>query len=177
MNLTLDRTRKSCYNTPCSCGLSSSGRAPPCQGGGSEFEPRSPLQTETGHPIWMPCFFVRRKELTASIRARCTHQIRGEAGLLRRPHKLHILRHCLKGSALLIPLLVLSPPKTLCWFSAGNPVEKAIRGMPGSEFEPRSPLRVGASFVSPAPTFYKSQSALTPLLLLSESQSLRWVAI
>ena len=26
------------------CGLSSSGRAPPCQGGGSEFEPRSPLQ-------------------------------------------------------------------------------------------------------------------------------------
>ena len=25
------------------CGLSSSGRAPPCQGGGSEFEPRKPL--------------------------------------------------------------------------------------------------------------------------------------
>ena len=27
------------------CGLSSSGRAPPCQGGGSEFEPRHPLHT------------------------------------------------------------------------------------------------------------------------------------
>ena len=27
------------------CGRSSSGRAPPCQGGGSEFEPRRPLQT------------------------------------------------------------------------------------------------------------------------------------
>ena len=26
------------------CGSSSSGRAPPCQGGGSEFEPRHPLQ-------------------------------------------------------------------------------------------------------------------------------------
>ena len=26
------------------CGCSSSGRAPPCQGGGSEFEPRQPLQ-------------------------------------------------------------------------------------------------------------------------------------
>ena len=26
------------------CGFSSSGRAPPCQGGGSEFEPRHPLQ-------------------------------------------------------------------------------------------------------------------------------------
>ena len=29
------------------CGHSSSGRAPPCQGGGSEFEPRCPLQKET----------------------------------------------------------------------------------------------------------------------------------
>ncbi len=28
------------------CGSSSSGRAPPCQGGGSEFEPRLPLQTK-----------------------------------------------------------------------------------------------------------------------------------
>ena len=27
------------------CGCSSSGRAPPCQGGGSEFEPRHPLHT------------------------------------------------------------------------------------------------------------------------------------
>ena len=30
-------------------GLSSSGRAPPCQGGGSEFEPRSPLQIHCPH--------------------------------------------------------------------------------------------------------------------------------
>ncbi len=29
------------------CGCSSSGRAPPCQGGGSEFEPRHPLQKIT----------------------------------------------------------------------------------------------------------------------------------
>ena len=29
------------------CGFSSSGRAPPCQGGGSEFEPRNPLHTAT----------------------------------------------------------------------------------------------------------------------------------
>ena len=29
------------------CGFSSSGRAPPCQGGGSEFEPRRPLQKIT----------------------------------------------------------------------------------------------------------------------------------
>ena len=32
------------------CGCSSSGRAPPCQGGGSEFEPRHPLQTKKGVP-------------------------------------------------------------------------------------------------------------------------------
>ena len=32
------------------CGCSSSGRAPPCQGGGSEFEPRHPLHFPiTGH--------------------------------------------------------------------------------------------------------------------------------
>ena len=29
------------------CGFSSSGRAPPCQGGGSEFEPRNPLHMAT----------------------------------------------------------------------------------------------------------------------------------
>ena len=29
------------------CGFSSSGRAPPCQGGGSEFEPRNPLHKKS----------------------------------------------------------------------------------------------------------------------------------
>ena len=33
------------------CGFSSSGRAPPCQGGGSEFEPRNPLQTNPLLPV------------------------------------------------------------------------------------------------------------------------------
>ena len=32
------------YNLSCVCGRSSSGRARPCQGRGSEFEPRRPLQ-------------------------------------------------------------------------------------------------------------------------------------
>ena len=32
------------------CGCSSSGRAPPCQGGGSEFEPRHPLQETRPFP-------------------------------------------------------------------------------------------------------------------------------
>ena len=34
------------------CGHSSSGRAPPCQGGGSEFEPRRPLQTNSKEPVY-----------------------------------------------------------------------------------------------------------------------------
>ena len=38
------------------CGRSSSGRAPPCQGGGSEFEPRRPLQTNSGNRLQKPVF-------------------------------------------------------------------------------------------------------------------------
>ena len=42
------------------CGCSSSGRAPPCQGGGSEFEPRQPLQ-KTKHRLSVDAFcFIRR---------------------------------------------------------------------------------------------------------------------
>ena len=39
------------------CGCSSSGRAPPCQGGGSEFEPRHPLQTDKER-VCVP-YFIR----------------------------------------------------------------------------------------------------------------------
>ena len=47
------------------CGCSSSGRAPPCQGGGSEFEPRHPLQKErstarTPFGIWYHSQVVRQ---------------------------------------------------------------------------------------------------------------------
>ena len=41
------------------CGRSSSGRAPPCQGGGSEFEPRCPLQKKPGRQFLMSWLFVR----------------------------------------------------------------------------------------------------------------------
>ena len=42
------------------CGCSSSGRAPPCQGGGSEFEPRQPLQ-KIKHRLSVDAFcFIRR---------------------------------------------------------------------------------------------------------------------
>ena len=38
------------------CGCSSSGRAPPCQGGGSEFEPRHPLQSNKIGTLSVPVF-------------------------------------------------------------------------------------------------------------------------
>ena len=43
------------YNRPCVCGRSSSGRARPCQGRGSEFEPRRPLQKRKT-PTWVSFF-------------------------------------------------------------------------------------------------------------------------
>ncbi len=46
------------------CGCSSSGRAPPCQGGGSEFEPRHPLQTLQAISLatffYSPCYLALR---------------------------------------------------------------------------------------------------------------------
>ena len=41
------------------CGCSSSGRAPPCQGGGSEFEPRHPLHKNKDHPNGWSFVFIR----------------------------------------------------------------------------------------------------------------------
>ena len=41
---------RSLYKENAICGRSSSGRAPPCQGGGSEFEPRRPLQQNSKVP-------------------------------------------------------------------------------------------------------------------------------
>ena len=40
------------------CGCSSSGRAPPCQGGGSEFEPRHPLQQKSSKLLAWSFFAV-----------------------------------------------------------------------------------------------------------------------
>ena len=49
--------------------------------------------------------------------------------------------------------------------------------LPVQEFESLHLRHVGASFVSLAPTYFISQSALTPLLLLSKSNPLRWASI
>ena len=61
-------------------GHSSSGRAPPCQGGGSEFEPRCPLQRETGHPVWMSCFLAEGELDTSTPTREARFQSEGGQG-------------------------------------------------------------------------------------------------
>ena len=67
----VDKRRVFCYNLPCVCGRSSSGRARPCQGRGSEFEPRRPLQKETPSVRMVFSFWnaAGRLELAASTGA------------------------------------------------------------------------------------------------------------
>lgn len=96
---------------------------------------------QKSHPsVWMGDFFTAWFESSNSLpplqHAKRVLNQGGPVGFLRRPHKFHIPRHCLKGSALFIPLFVLSPPKTLRWFSVGHPMNGNSRDA-GSEFEPR----------------------------------------
>ena len=51
------------YNTFCKCGFSSSGRASPCQGEGSEFESRNPLQKWKQYPKGAVFIFAERSRL------------------------------------------------------------------------------------------------------------------
>ena len=44
------------YNLTCTCGCSSPGRAQPCQGWGSEFEPRHPLHKKERYHLWYLSF-------------------------------------------------------------------------------------------------------------------------
>ena len=57
--LLLARTAEFPYITPCARGLSAVGSAPPCQGGGRGFEPRSPLHASTKAGLDRP-FSYRR---------------------------------------------------------------------------------------------------------------------
>ena len=57
--LLLARAAEFPYITPCARGLSAVGSAPPCQGGGRGFEPRSPLHASTKAGLDRP-FSYRR---------------------------------------------------------------------------------------------------------------------
>ena len=54
----LDKCNYLGYNKSCNCGFSSSGRASPCQGEGSEFESRNPLQTKALTKIGECFYFI-----------------------------------------------------------------------------------------------------------------------
>ena len=85
------------------CGCSSSGRAPPCQGGGSEFEPRHPLQREKNLCLrFFSLLYYPGTRLERNTRAA------REILLWRmRRHKLRIVCGCVPRR-LLTPLLLLS---------------------------------------------------------------------
>lgn len=53
----LDKCNYLGYNKSCNCGFSSSGRASPCQGEGSEFESRNPLQKQKRKHSLLPFLF------------------------------------------------------------------------------------------------------------------------
>ena len=56
------------------CGRSSSDRAPPCPGGGSEFEPRRPLQYGAASPA--PCIMVAWPSGKAKVCKTFIHQFK-----------------------------------------------------------------------------------------------------
>ena len=143
-------------------GHSSSGRAPPCQGGGSEFEPRCPLQSETGHPIWMSCFLLERENSLPPPTREARFESEVRQGSLESPETVRGMPgsefepRCPLQSETGHPVWMscflleredsLHPPTREARFesevrqgSLESP--EAVRGMPGSEFEPRCPLR------------------------------------
>ena len=64
------------YNLSCICGRSSSGRARPCQGRGSEFEPRRPLQKEKPPFGWFFFLECRGQDGTRCLDQRAARQIK-----------------------------------------------------------------------------------------------------
>ena len=76
----------------------------------------------------------------------------------------------IKSHRLFIPSLLLSKPNPLRWASVWlgcKPENFSIHTV--------AIFHLVTSFISLAPTFFKSQSALMPLLLLSNRDSLRWI--
>ena len=74
----------------------------------------------------------------------------------------------------LTPLLLLSNCDPLCWARSWWAALRAAFFVSDTNIGFNRPCHVGASFVSLAPTYFISQSALTPLLLLSNCDLLCW---
>ena len=68
------------------CGCSSSGRAPPCQGGGSEFEPRHPLQTDKERAC-VPYFIRYRGQVVRQESAKLSFTRSNRVGTSKKPSR------------------------------------------------------------------------------------------
>ena len=150
-----------CRNSGAVCGRSSSGRARPCQGRGSEFEPRRPLQKH--HPIgW--CFFraPRRSPSCQPADGGCRSRQPGhflesaslyppQAALRRFPRRPLQKEHPIRQDGVFFLEMCRSTGELAASTCAKRVKSRgeagflrmatAIRGMPGSEFEPRRPLQ------------------------------------
>ena len=154
-----------CRSSGAVCGRSSSGRARPCQGRGSEFEPRRPLQKRRDTRMCVSSF-LERHFCCAKVIA-CGRMIEREWGNPQRfpPHTPPSLRwagvqttepvdnhkkkHHPSGWCFLFGMCrstgelaaSTSAKRVKSRGEAGLlRMATAIRGMPGSEFEPRRPL-------------------------------------
>ena len=143
------------------CGHSSSGRAPPCQGGGSEFEPRCPLQKNSYAGLIARITYIRRHSQV--VRQRTANPRFPSSNLGGASNK--------KPALVAGFLLEMSLPM-LDWLSDGP----LCGPSPRRGFKSGWRLLVGASFISLAPTF-SSQSALVSLLRLSKLTHLRQASI
>ena len=89
--LLLARTAEFPYITPCARGLSAVGSAPPCQGGGRGFEPRSPLHASTKAGLDRPFSYRRSGQVVRQGPAKPSPPVRirasppGNIRALRRP--------------------------------------------------------------------------------------------
>ena len=147
------------YNPPCVCGRSSSGRARPCQGRGSEFEPRRPLQKETPSVRVVFSFWnvAGRFELAASTCAKRV-KFRGEAGF---PRMAMPFAGCREASSSLVTLFAFAlsfrdsdrchwrgnphPPSLASPFGRGGRAQRGRRGQTRANKE--GPPPGGPSFM------------------------------
>ena len=174
------------------CRCSSSGRAPPCQGGGSEFEPRHLLQNKRTAERLSFCFGFRRPPGGSTLRnCTCSGQVNcpcakvlpyGQnacaAQTRRRPGgpvnrwNIAVLWREFDAST-----SKMRCSRIFCYQEVRGPHKSGAFVGCDSEFEPRHLLLVGASAISLALTFEKSQSALILLLLLSKPDPLCWAPV
>ena len=125
-----------CRNSGAVCGRSSSGRARPCQGRGSEFEPRRPLQKEIPHPTgwgisFWKCAAAPENSLPRPARSASNQEVRQGSCEWRQPFV-----GCREASSSLVARSKKERHPTGCLSFLGNESGEAR-----NELQPRAPRR------------------------------------